>query len=640
MPLALNDIKILICAILVSICTANAWSFAPRPDVNVDHQSPIKLAANQLLWMPESAVVSAEQVFHSESFSWRKLPRNSIHLGSQPQAVWLRFSLHNATDNAISRLLEIRWRNQSELDLYVRDKATGDVTHYPAGLVTDPQRLYEFNSSYVFPLELRANQDIEVALRVKSRLYVFLPTFIWQKDDFRAHQQTHFAWYSFAFGILAAMLAYNFSLFVFTRETNYAIYSVYAVSVIFYQLSITGIGDWLVWGASDWMRLNSLGISSNLSFLVATLFIRNFLGVKDIGGIWLRINDFLLFYWGVNLVLYLIWPAASQAVIETSSIMSLLSCIAGLALGVVLWVRGDISARYFTLAWGGLIIFTFVTVLMMVGVLPLNAFTENGQMIGFVAEMVLLSIALADRINRQKIEKDQAQQQALDSQNRMIEERETRLQVQNDYLKAQQKLNEQLEVRVAERTSELEVALKQVEDVNQYLEKLSVTDPLTNVSNRRYFDEALSHELEHSAKTGKPTSLILIDIDHFKRLNDEFGHLVGDDCLKVVASTLNSIKMRESDMVARYGGEEFAIILPNTSETEAVQVAERLRTAIEDLEFILEGSRVRISASLGVAGTDAGVEAPPELIIQLADEALYRAKAGGRNRTVSAQSIL
>lgn len=626
--------------LFLSIWSACAWSSTDLPEVRVDGQGPVKLSPRALRWTPDSPGLDAGKAFSSDLADWQVMPRESIHLGRQEHPVWIRFALINGSDTPLQRILEIRWRNQTELDLYTRNPHSGEVTHFPAGLTTAPADLYELNSSYLFPIALQPHQTIEVALRVKSRLYVFLPTFIWQEQALHKHQQTHFAWYSFAFGIIFAMLAYNLCLWIFTRDRSYAIYCLYASSVIFYQLSVTGIGDWLVWGGSDWMRLNNFAISTNVSFLTATLFIRNFLGVTKIGGVWLRINNFLIAYWCVILLVYLLAPNAPAAVVDTASLMSLFSCIAGLALGVFLWTTGDVSARYFTVAWGGLFALTIVTVLMMVGVLPHNAFTENGQMLGFVVEMVLLSIALADRINRQKRETEAAQKNALQLQAMMIQEREEKLTAQNQLLASQKKVNEHLEERVAERTSALQVALQQVEEANQHLEKLSITDPLTKVKNRRYFDEALSYELEHSARSDKPTSLILVDIDHFKRLNDAYGHLVGDDCLKVVAETLCSIKLRDSDLVARYGGEEFAIILPNTSEDEALLVAERLRSAIEALEFVLDGDRVHISASLGVAGTIAGADTPADDLFRLADNALYHAKSSGRNRSVAARAMV
>ena len=128
----------------------------------------------------------------------------------------------------------------------------------------------------------------------------------------------------------------------------------------------------------------------------------------------------------------------------------------------------------------------------------------------------------------------------------------------------QLKANEELELRVLDRTAELKRAMENVELANVQLAKLSVTDGLTKVHNRRFFDETLKKEHDRSARTGTPLALLLADIDHFKKINDSVGHLAGDECLKLVASTLAGTVGRSTDLVARYGGEEFAIVLPAT----------------------------------------------------------------------------
>jgi diguanylate cyclase (GGDEF)-like protein len=154
---------------------------------------------------------------------------------------------------------------------------------------------------------------------------------------------------------------------------------------------------------------------------------------------------------------------------------------------------------------------------------------------------------------------------------------------------------------------------------------LAAADGLTGVANRRTFDGRLAAEIERSVRSGAPLSLLLFDVDHFKRLNDTHGHQAGDETLQRVAKTL-SAGARTIDLVARYGGEEFALVLPGTDAATAAHVAERLRGAIADMP----GSPA-ITASLGVASfPDAALNAAD--LIAAADEALYAAKQEGRNR--------
>jgi diguanylate cyclase (GGDEF)-like protein len=188
-------------------------------------------------------------------------------------------------------------------------------------------------------------------------------------------------------------------------------------------------------------------------------------------------------------------------------------------------------------------------------------------------------------------------------------------------------VNANLEQRVAERTSELEEA-------NQKLVTLSITDGLTGLVNRRRFDEVLASEYARSRRTGQPLALVMLDVDYFKKYNDRYGHQAGDDCLKAVANQLKAQAARRAcDLVARYGGEEFTIILADTDLSTAQGIAERVRQAIEATEVPHEMSsfgKVTVSVGLAVMASDCNMDA--EGLLHAADLALYQAKHEGRNR--------
>jgi len=167
------------------------------------------------------------------------------------------------------------------------------------------------------------------------------------------------------------------------------------------------------------------------------------------------------------------------------------------------------------------------------------------------------------------------------------------------------------------------------------------TDSLTGLPNRRFFDEVLIREIRRYERTGASLSLIMLDVDHFKKFNDHYGHVAGDECLRQIGASLKTLVGRVTDTVARYGGEEFVAILTNTDQNGAMTLAERIRQAVESLEIPHAGSQISnyVTVSLGVVTLNTPMVKTPEQIVGLADEAMYSAKRAGRNRISVAPDI-
>lgn len=170
---------------------------------------------------------------------------------------------------------------------------------------------------------------------------------------------------------------------------------------------------------------------------------------------------------------------------------------------------------------------------------------------------------------------------------------------------------------------------------NELLQYLSTMDGLTGIPNRRHFEEDFQKEWQRCLRNQSPISVIMLDVDFFKKYNDEYGHLAGDDCLKTVARTLQMSLKRPGDFAARYGGEEFVVVLPETNERGALHVGNMLCKSILDLSIPHAKSDISefVTISAGCA-TSIPSDSDPETLIQMADEALYKAKKTGRNRAV------
>jgi diguanylate cyclase (GGDEF)-like protein len=174
----------------------------------------------------------------------------------------------------------------------------------------------------------------------------------------------------------------------------------------------------------------------------------------------------------------------------------------------------------------------------------------------------------------------------------------------------------------------------QADQVAADLTALASVDGLTSLFNRRHFDTLAQTEWARFQRYGRPLSLLILDVDHFKSINDRFGHDAGDQVLKNIAAVCQAMK-RQTDVAARIGGEEFLLLLPETDEAAAVIAAERLRKQIESFPHKLGGGTVRVTVSIGAAGATLSMSSF-EALLKKADEALYQAKASGRNRVVRA----
>ena len=193
-------------------------------------------------------------------------------------------------------------------------------------------------------------------------------------------------------------------------------------------------------------------------------------------------------------------------------------------------------------------------------------------------------------------------------------------------------------LRIKRLQDELDQKNRELEVANKRLKKLSITDGLTELFNHRHVHELLRDEFERSRRSEEPLAVVMIDLDRFKAVNDTYGHPTGDVVLFETARILTETA-REIDMVGRYGGEEFIAILPNTSEEEGARFAERVRVAVEAHVYRDESTEIRMTCSSGVASFPTGAVETPEELLKNADEALYAAKEGGRNRVVRAAEM-
>ena len=245
-----------------------------------------------------------------------------------------------------------------------------------------------------------------------------------------------------------------------------------------------------------------------------------------------------------------------------------------------------------------------------IGVLQLlNARDETGKVISFSEDVEPLIEALAA-------------QAAMALENRYL-------------LDEQEALKRQLEREVDERTEELKNALEKLSEAHIILKEITTIDAVTGIRNRQYFDEVYLQEWRRAVRQQYPMTVMLLDIDHFKRVNDTYGHLAGDACLAAVAKDIDSLFNRPSDVVARYGGEEFIVILPYVEIENGLHMGEQVRKRVAEHEIIADGHTITVTISVGLASIVPSDAMDARDLVGDADTALYEAKAGGRNCVVA-----
>ena len=265
-------------------------------------------------------------------------------------------------------------------------------------------------------------------------------------------------------------------------------------------------------------------------------------------------------------------------------------------------------ARLLLLAWGMFLLGTAVFTLLAFGVLPKNFFTEYGVQIGSALEMLLLSIALGYRYAGLRNENERIASEA----------------------------NVMLERKVAQRTQEVRNALMQLEEAHGRLRESSRRDGLTGLYNRTWFHEAFNRMVREARDGGRPVSLLMVDLDHFKAINDRHGHLVGDECLRWAAGRIAAAAGADA-LLARFGGEEFVVALPAHDGPAAMVVGEAIRATLAAASCPAVQDPIRVTASIGVHTLDAdSMDANSrdgiDRAFEIADRAMYAAKAQGRDR--------
>ncbi|MBF0220253.1 MAG: GGDEF domain-containing protein [Gammaproteobacteria bacterium] len=540
--------------------------------------------------------------------------KKGFNKGYTHSAWWIAFQVQTRAEKpqiGTPWLLELAFPTLDSVELYHpradSPSRAGDI--YPFS--ERPMR----HLNFVFPMPPATVAVETIFLRLKSQGTLTAPLTAWSPERFAASSQLKYAGQAAYFGALLAMIIYNALLWITLRERIYIDYVLYATFIGLGIGAANGMAAEFFWPDNGWL-VNYSYWAFGFAGIFVTQFARSFLNTAATS-IWLDrsllgagilvaiptfIGLFVSYYTGGRLVSAALFIALMVS--AWSGIYSVIHKIPG--------------GRLYLLSWFLFLLFAALYPLRNYGLVPTTFFTVHGIQIGSLAEMLLLSFALAARINHIRAEKVKAQREAIEAQATLV-----------TTLRESERV---LEEQVAKRTMQLEEA-------NRRLNRLSVTDALTGIANRRHFDTVLKDEWKRMERLKQPLAVAMIDIDWFKKYNDRYGHQAGDICLTTVAQTLAASISRAGDLVARYGGEEFAFIAPAIDAEDALVMAQKICNAIAAKGLPhAESPFAHVTASIGVAAIVPAANRSSEMLLKLADEALYRAKEAGRNQAMMQQN--
>ncbi len=501
--------------------------------------------------------------------------RPLLNFGIGAPPVWLALEVDNDTLKPLVRRLSIRTYWLDRIDIY----------YLRQGRVAG-----EFHTGDVLPFWERPVLDryfdfdyhfppggTLVLIRVETEDPMVLPVFFTtQEQDHRADLLEGYS-YGFLYGGLTLLVVYNFLLFLSLKSRRHLYYSLYLTAFVLLNFTYTGHGYRWLWPDAHLWEYWSHPVMLMVFPLTGVIFALSFL---NIGVFFPRLRKAVTWFCIGSVLSMAAIIAAGDIVLAllTAFGFGLLFAIGIVLMGLLALCAGEKSARYFLLATTSQAVTGIYSILTVMGVVPYSTLGFRAVDIGITIDALLLAFALADQFRI----------------------------LQNQKLQALQ---------------------------------LAMVDPLTGINNRRAFYKQAYPRWQRCLRQGEAISLMMIDIDHFKQINDLHGHACGDTVLRKLALTFTE-EIRDCDVLARWGGEEFILLMPGTTLQEASHFAERIREKINGFEFKDGDQALQVSISAGVACLDGRHIIDLEGLIAAADDSLYLAKQTGRNRICSHREVL
>jgi len=531
---------------------------------------------------------------------------NKFAFGYKNDHFWFRFSVYNNSIEPKDMILEVTEQFHRITDLYI---VTDSIKHKKNGLAVPLKEREIKTSNPAFSLHFSAYEHKDIYIHIQTIYSLFGAIQLKTSEQFYNDNQMRTNKYIFYFGAMLGIALYNLFIFFYLRSKVY----LYYVGYVFVFILWTALYKGFLLPYITMKVYDLLQITIPVFFVFLILFTQSILKTKQAFPVIHKILNSFIIISGISLVWMLISMHSGFLFMNLVS-----TIIIPLLLILSFWAayKNKTVAKVYLIALSIFILGMSIISLLALGILPYSIFLSNAPIVASFFEIILFSFLLAYRINLLS-QKSFAAKRAL--------------------VKQQKSERARLFHEVAEKTVALNQAnrrLKQELEKKKILEEKlkhqASTDSLTGIMNRRAFMDVFDQEMKESIGDHSDLSCLIIDIDYFKKVNDSYGHHIGDMVIRIIAEKMAQ-HTRSIDKIGRIGGEEFAILMPNTDARTAYQIADRLRTYIEKDELTFENKTIKITVSIGLTHRKKG-ETDTQTVLQRADSALYEAKRNGRNR--------
>ncbi len=600
----------------------------------LNEQGTHALTPTPLYFADDNELGIEEVIAQKDTLKWQKNEDHTLNFGYFQPRYWLKFDVTNPSITSQKRLLEFLYAPLDHVSLYVVNSSGIVVNHLMGGDTLFKKDRKVQHPNIIFSLQFPPTESVSIYINIQSKGSLQLAFTLWRWQAFNEKTLLTYILQGIFYGMALVMLIYNLMIWIFDRQSVNLKYTIYISFLTIYISCKNGIGYFYIWPSMPWLNSVLPIISSGLTMASLNYFISDFFNAKLY---FPKIHLYLKrsFNGYALITVFALFCSASMAAYMLSS-MVMFTLISIIIITAYMLKIKHPDANYFAMAWLFMVAGSLLYVSSLLGLVPVTIFSQYGMQLGAGIEIMFLSLAMADRMARLQKEKNTALEESIELASQVQTEQNKTHSAELENLELEKQYSHTLEKQVKEQTEELHLTLDKLSKAHEALKTISITDALTQLYNRHYFDEHWRIEHKRAYRDQTPLSIIMLDIDHFKKVNDTFGHPAGDMCLKAVAQTIKDNAAREPDIACRYGGEEFVLILPGTNELGATAVAENIRKKIETLKLIWQGKSIHLSASLGISSlTPKNSQSKNRhIIINQADQALYQAKDRGRNQVV------